>query len=83
MLKDISSKESQFPKTVFVRNTIGGLIWQVYHVDNLKQAESLADNATRNGFECVTLNDKTNDEETWPDWRESEGGKKLIEDSLK
>lgn len=82
MLKDISNKDSQFPKTVFIRNTTDGLVWQVYHVDNLKQAEILAVNATKNGFECVTLIDKTNDEETFPDWRESKGGKKLIEDSL-
>lgn len=83
MLIDISSKGSQFPKTVLIRNEQGGMIWQIYHVDNLKQAEILADNATMNGFECVTLNDKTDHEESFPDWKGTKGGKKLIVDSLK
>lgn len=82
MLKDISSEHSDFPKTVFVRNQMYGAVWQVYHVDNLKQAEIIATNATRNGFKCITLNDKTEDEETWPDWRETDGGKDIIERSL-
>lgn len=83
MLKDISSEDSTFPKTLLIRNEAGGLVWQVYHVDNLKQAETLAKNASYRGFMCITLNNKTEDEETWPDWRESPGGKTIIEDSLK
>ena len=67
---------NNFPKTLLIRNEVGGFIWQVYHVDKEIEAEKLADNATRNGFNGITLEDyQPNYEETWPDWRETPGGK--------
>ena len=59
-----------YPKTLVVRNTIGGMIWQVYHIDNESQAYYLARNASGNGFLGITLEDYKEDiEETFPDWR--------------
>lgn len=64
--KSISPK---FPKTLLIRNTKGGGIWQVYHVDNFAQAIFLSNNAKRNGFEEQTLIDlDTSFSETFPGW---------------
>ncbi len=80
MFKDISTT-SKFPKTLIVRNHEGGLVWQVYHVQKLKEAERLADNATKNAFLAITLEDYHPEyKETWPDWRDTEGGKEIIKD---
>jgi hypothetical protein len=69
MYKDISI--GGFPKTLVIRNHIGGMIWQVYHVDKQTVAERLSSNAFRSGFEAITLEDYTpNLEETFPNWRE-------------
>lgn len=69
MYKNISNNEN-FPKTLIIRNHLGGMIWQVYHVQKLSEAEKLSLNATMNGFEAITLEDYREDmEETWPDWR--------------
>jgi hypothetical protein len=55
-----------------VRNHEGGMIWQVYHVDNIDDVERLTSNAYRNGFYGSTLEDyQAEREETWPDWRET------------
>lgn len=63
-----------FPKTLFIRNQIGGLIWQVYNVHSYNEAEYLSTNAKRNGFEGRTLTDyDSNYEETFENWREHEG----------
>jgi len=71
MLIDESTTES-FPKTLLIRNTEDGMIWQIYHVNNGKEAEILAENALSNGFLSSTLEDHYKDEkETWPDWRET------------
>jgi hypothetical protein len=60
-----------YPKTLLIRNEEGGLVWQVYHVNNLFEAKWLADNATRNGFECCKLEDyDPTYEETFPGWRD-------------
>jgi hypothetical protein len=67
-------------KTLHIRNTHGGLIWQVYHVKNISEAAQLTKNAMCNGFYSASLVDYTGEEETWPDWRETEGGKKIIEE---
>lgn len=78
MYTDLS--KGNFPKTLLIRNEEGGLVWQVYHVQAEHEAERLAANATRNMFEDVTLVDyEPHSEETWPEWRETEGGKKIIE----
>ena len=69
---------NSFPKTLFIRNEFGGMIWQVYHINNLTEAERLANNATKNQFNGITLEDYQPDyEETRPDWRDTIGGKAI------
>ena len=71
MYTNISSNEN-FPKTLIIRNHLGGSIWQVYHVQKLSEAKKLSYNATMNGFEAITLEDYKKDmEETWSNWRET------------
>ena len=66
------SNNENFPKTLIIRNHLGGMIWQVYHIQKLSEAENLSYNATINGFEAITLEDYQEDmEETWSDWRET------------
>ena len=73
------SSNKEYPKTLIIRNQSDGLIWQVYHVQAKHEADRLAKNATNNGFMYITLEDYQPDmEETWPDWRETEGGKMII-----
>lgn len=68
-----------YPKTLLIRNEVGGWIWQVYHVQKLSEARKLAVNATRNGFYGITLEDHQPEyKETFPLWRETEGGKEII-----
>ena len=70
MYKDISTKK-EFPKTLIIRNSKGGMIWQVYHVQKECEVKKLSNNATRNGYEEITLEDyQPNHEETFPNWRE-------------
>ena len=45
-----NSKDDKFPKTLEIRNTEGGMIWQTYHINNIKEAEILAKNSFNNGF---------------------------------
>lgn len=74
------SRTDDYPKTLIVRNHPGGMIWQIYHVQKLVEAERLASTAYKNGFYAVSLEDyKPNLEETWPDWRETDGGKLIIQ----
>ena len=69
MHTDISTTDN-FPKTLVVRNTPEGMIWQIYHVKNQNEADKLAENATSNGFYGVTLEDhQPEHDETWPGWR--------------
>lgn len=76
MYTDVSS--SNYPKTLVIRNHEGGSIWQVYNVENKSEADRLATNASNNGFMAVTLDDHRPDlKETWPNWRDTEGGKKI------
>ena len=49
MYKD-NTTNNNFPKTLLIRNTIGGLVWQVYHVINYSEAKLLSNNAKNNGF---------------------------------
>lgn len=72
MIYEDKSTTSNYPKTLMVRNTKGGLIWQTYHVQKQSEAEKLAANAYANGFYGSTLEDYQPEyEETWPDWRET------------
>lgn len=60
-----------YPKTLVIRNTKEGLIWQIYHVQKLSEAEWLAKNAHNNSFYGITLEDyQPNEEETFTNWRE-------------
>jgi len=78
MYIDISTRE--FPKTLLIHNHEGGMVWQVYHVQAKHEAERLSANANRNGFEHAVLQDYQPEyEETWPEWRDTEGGKKIVE----
>lgn len=71
MYADISTIE-EFPKTLVIRNHMGGMIWQIYHVQKENEAIKLSHNATMNGFEAITLeNHQPEYQETWPDWRET------------
>lgn len=79
MYTDISTNNN-YPKTLVVRNHAGGMIWQIYHVDKKVEADRLSANATKNGFMAITLEDKRDTEETWPDWRTTEGGKEIVKD---
>lgn len=70
-----NTTDNNYPKTLFIRNTKGGMVWQVYHVEALVEAERISANATRNGFESCTLEDHKPDEpQTWEDWRETAQG---------
>lgn len=70
MFTDISTK-NEFPKTLVIRNSKGGMIWQIYHVQKESEADKLSFNATNNGFESITLEDyQPQHEETFPNWRE-------------
>ena len=62
---------SEYPKTVIIRNTEGGMVWQIYHVENVIEARLLSLGATKNGFHSVSLEEhQPNLEETFPNWRE-------------
>ncbi len=64
------STDSLWPKTLVIRNSKGGLIWQVYHVNNDAQAIYITEGAHDNGFESVTLQDYDGEMvETFPNWR--------------
>jgi len=79
MYTDISTNEN-YPKTLMIRNHEGGMVWQVYHVQKESEAEKLAINAYRNAFLAITLeNHQPEVEETWPDWRETDGGKTITQ----
>jgi len=67
-----NSTDDIYPKTLVIRNTKGGMIWQVYHVKKQSEADKLSANATLNGFGAITLeNYQPDTKETWPDWRET------------
>lgn len=68
MYTDIST--TSYPKTLIIRNTLGGMIWQIYHVHNEEEVKILAANAYSKGFQAITLEDKTDDIETFLGWRE-------------
>lgn len=70
---DLSSND-QFPKTLLIYNTEGGMVWQVYHVETESEANNLSKRADRNGFMHRELVDKTEDDETFPDWRLTQKG---------
>lgn len=65
-----NTQDNKFPKTLEIRNTEDGMIWQIYHINNLKEAEILSINAAKNGFYSRRVVDfRKEEEETFPDWR--------------
>jgi len=69
MYKDIST-DNNYPKTVLIRNSPDGMIWQIYHVNSERAAAIIAKRAKDNAFEGVTLEDyQPNMEETSPNWQ--------------
>jgi len=69
MFESISTGNS-YPKTLVIRNTVGGGIWQVYHVDNAYQALYISKGAMTKGYEGRTLEDYQPDlDDTFPNWR--------------
>ena len=67
----INTSDNDYPKTLVIRNEHGGMIWQIYHVQKLSEAEKLSANATRNGFFGISLEDYMPEaKETFPNWRE-------------
>lgn len=68
----INEIEQGFPKTLEIRNTSGGIVWQVYHVNNELEIEMLIATSSSNGFmaqDIVPYDPKR--EETFPNWRGS------------
>lgn len=73
------STTDKYPKTLLIHNTVGGMIWQVYHVEKEIEAQRLSANASSNGFLHRRLVDhEPETEETFPDWRETKGGLIII-----
>jgi hypothetical protein len=67
---EIISTNNNYPKTVVIRNSKGGMIWQIYHVHSYRAAEIIAKRAHDNAFDGVTLEDyQPNMEETSPNWQ--------------
>ena len=67
---DISTDDN-YPKTLLIRNSVGGMIWQIYHVEERIEAVKLSKCANSNGFYGITLEDyQPEHEQTWPDWRD-------------
>ena len=65
-----NTTNSKYPKTLLIRNTADGMIWQIYHVRELYEAARISSNARKNGFESCTLEDHHPDQdETFPGWR--------------
>ena len=76
-----TSNSKEYPKTLIIRNTAGGMIWQVYHVEKEIEASRLSKNARSNGFFRITLEDyQPEHEETFIGWRDSLGGKEIIKE---
>lgn len=76
------SQNTDYPKTLIIRNTPDGGIWQIYYVQNQYEADKLSKNANRNGFYGITLEDyQSEHKETFPNWRETSGGKAIITES--
>jgi hypothetical protein len=67
-------------KGLYIRNTVGGMIWQSYAVRNETEVEMLRKTALANGYLSVTLDPTPPDEETFPNWRDSESWKARIKD---
>jgi hypothetical protein len=78
MYYNLSSNED-YPKTLYIHNTKGGAVWQIYHVQAQYEAEQISKNATSNGFQHIEMVDYDKKvRETFEGWRDSEGGQNII-----
>ena len=63
-----TSKE--FPKTIIIRNTFDGMVWQVYHVKNNYDKSVIILNAFNNEFKGISVEDYQPElEETFTNWQ--------------
>lgn len=58
-----------FPKTLEIRNTPGGMIWQIYHVQSQQEIDVLTKNSRNHGFFSQTVVDYNGEKETFAGWR--------------
>jgi hypothetical protein len=78
MYNDLSTSK-YYPKTLYIHNTKGGAVWQIYHVQAQHEAEQISKNATSNGFQHIEMVDYDKEvRETFDNWRDSEGGQNII-----
>jgi hypothetical protein len=69
-----------WPKTLEIRNTPDGMIWQIYHVNNASEAELLSRNARSNAFMDRRLTDyQPEQDETFEGWREDPVSRTLLD----
>lgn len=63
-----------WPKTLIIRNTTNGLIWEAYDVNNIEEAKMLAKTSKMNRFLSRTLEERgyCSGGETFDDWRNHE-----------
>lgn len=75
-----NTKDDIFPKTLEIRSTCGGFIWQLYHINNLQEAEIISYSSSLNGFQSRMIQDYYETDETFPNWRNecSEELKKVL-----
>ena len=72
MYYEDNSTTDKYPKTLLIRNHSGGMIWQLYHVNNKVEADILSWNATNNVFMAIELVDHDDSfEETFEGWRDN------------
>jgi hypothetical protein len=57
-------------KMLVMRNSIGGMIWQAYRVENAEEETILIRNANQNGF-LVETQPEGYTTETTPGWRDT------------
>ena len=66
-----------YPKTLVIRNSYGGMIWQAYHIHNDEEKDILESNAQKHGFICF-VKDYNYTDETSPGWRETNEWKECL-----
>ena len=65
-------------KQLLIRNTRGGMIWQVYNVKTQFEIDTLSTNAALSGYQFREVRDMEDDqayEETAPGWRNTDSWK--------
>lgn len=66
------SSDNDYPKTLLIHNDRHGIIWQVYHINDIIEQEIIMEGAKRNAFMYIrAINYDSEYEETFKDWRNS------------